>query len=51
VETDEKTVRKILESEEPLKETVKNMNDDSLQVETEGFFRDTMLWTLQKLYA
>ncbi|WP_240664385.1 hypothetical protein [Methanosarcina sp. MSH10X1] len=51
VETDEKTVRKILESKEPLKEAVKNMNDGSLQVETEGFFRDTMLWTLQKLYA
>jgi hypothetical protein len=50
VETDEKTVRKILDSEDPLKEAVKCMNEDSLKVETEGIFRDTMLWTVKKLY-
>ncbi len=51
VETDEKTVRKVLDSKEPLKEAVKNMNDGSLKVETEGFFRDTVLWTLKHLYS
>lgn len=51
VETDEKTVRKVLGSKEPLKEAVKNMNDGSLKVETEGFFRDTVLWTLKHLYS
>lgn len=50
VETDEKTIRKVLDSEEPLKETVKAMNEDSLKVETKGFFRSTVLWTLREVY-
>ncbi len=50
VETDEKTVRKVLDSKEPLKEAVKSMNDGSLKVETEGYFRGTVLWTLKKFY-
>lgn len=50
VETDEKTIRKVLDAEEPLKETVKAMNEDSLKVETKGFFRSTVLWTLKELY-
>ena len=48
VETDEKTVRKILDSKDPLKETVKSMNEDSFKVETEGFFRNAVLWTLKQ---
>ena len=51
IETDEKTIRQILDSGKPLKEAVKCMNDDSLKVETEGLFRSTMLWSLKKLYA
>jgi hypothetical protein len=47
VETDEKTVRKVLDSKEPFKEAVKSMNDNSLKVETEGFFRGTVLLTLK----
>jgi hypothetical protein len=50
VETDEKTIRKVLDSKEPLKETVKSMNDNSLKVETKGVFRGTVLWTLKELY-
>ena len=42
IETDEKTVRQILDSDKPLKEAVKCMNDDSLKVKTEGLFRSTM---------
>ena len=48
VETDEKTVRKVLDSKDPLKEAVKSMNEDSLKVETKGFFRNTVLWTLKQ---
>jgi len=50
VETDEKTVRKILDSKKPMKKAIKSINDGSLKVETEGFFRNTMLLTLKKLY-
>lgn len=50
VETDEKTVKEVLDSEEPLKEAVKSMNDDSLKVETEGIFRNMMLSTLKAFY-
>lgn len=50
VETDEKTIQKVLGSKEPLKEAVKSMNDDSLKVETEGFFRNLMLSTLKTFY-
>ncbi|HET8689684.1 MAG TPA: hypothetical protein VFM18_24010, partial [Methanosarcina sp.] len=50
VETDEKTVRSVLDSKEPLKEAIKNMNDGSLKVETEGLFRNMMLGTLKEFY-
>jgi hypothetical protein len=50
VETDEKTIQKVLGSKEPLKEAVKSMNDDSLKVETEGIFRNLMLSTLKTFY-
>ncbi len=50
VETDEITIRKILDSKKPLKETVKSMNDDSFKVKTEGFFRNAMLLALKKFY-
>lgn len=50
VETDEATVRKIMDSEEPFKEAVNYMNDGSLSVECEGMFRKAALWTIKKLY-
>ena len=50
VETDEKTIQKVLGSKEPLKEAVKSMDDDSLKVETEGIFRNLMLSTLKTFY-
>jgi len=40
VETDEQTVRKILDSNDPLREAVDSMNEDSLKVEAKGFFRN-----------
>jgi hypothetical protein len=50
VETDEKTAKNILDSEKPLKEAVKSMNDGSLKVETEGVFRNMMLSALKAFY-
>jgi hypothetical protein len=50
VETDEKTIKKVLDSKEPLKEAVISMNDDSLKVETDGLFRNLMLSTLKAYY-
>ncbi len=51
VETDEQTVREILDSEDPLKEAVQSMNEGTLVVEVEGFFRKAVLWTITKLYS
>lgn len=51
IETDEQTARKILDSNNPLKEAVNYMNEGSLNVETEGFFRGTMLWTIKEIYS
>ncbi len=51
VETDEQTVHQILDSEDPLKEAVQSMDEGTLVVEVEGFFRKTVLWTITKLYS
>ncbi|SRR5665647_365573 len=51
VETDEKTVRKILDSKDPLRETVNSMNEDSFKVEAEGFFRNAEIWTFQQVFS
>jgi hypothetical protein len=51
VETDEQTIRKILDSEDPLRETVKSMNENSFKVEPKGFFRKATLWTARQLYS
>ncbi len=51
IETDEQTVRKIIDSKEPLREAVTSMNENSLKVEAKGFFRSAELWTLQQLYS
>lgn len=51
VESDEETVREILESEDPLREAVEQMNAGSLDVTVEGFFRKTVLWSIKQLYS
>lgn len=51
VESDEETVREILESDDQLRKSVESMNDGSLNVEIEGFFRKTVLWSIQQLYS
>ena len=51
VETDEATVREILESDDKLRKAVECMNEDSLNVETEGFFKETVLWSIKQLYS
>ena len=51
VETDEQTVREILDSNDPLRKAVESMNEGSFNVETKGFFRKTALWTLKQLYS
>jgi len=51
VESDEETVREILESEDPLREAVEQMNEGSLDVTVEGFFRKTVLWSIKQLYS
>jgi len=51
VETGEQTVRQILDSEDPLKKAVQSMNEGTLVVEVEGFFRKAVFWTITKLYS
>jgi len=51
VETDEQTVRQILDSEDPFKKAVQSMDEGTLVVEVEGFFRKTVLWTIKQLYS
>jgi hypothetical protein len=51
VETDEQTVRKLLSSRDPMRDAVKSMDDGSLKVETEGFFRKAALWALKSYYS
>jgi hypothetical protein len=51
VETDEQTVRKILDAEDPLRETVNSMNENSFNVKAKGFFRKAELWTFQQLFS
>lgn len=50
VETDEKTVRKIIDSNNPLKEVLKFMKKGSLKVETENCFKSTVLYSLETFY-
>jgi hypothetical protein len=51
IETDEQTMRKIIDSNDPLREAVDCMNDNTLQVKTEGLFRNAALWALKELYS
>lgn len=49
VETDEETVRDILDSDDPYEEAVDSMNDESLSVECKGLFKKSVLWTIRHL--
>jgi len=51
VESDEETVRETLDSDDPLRKAVEQMNDGSLNVTVEGFFRKTVLWSIKQLYS
>jgi hypothetical protein len=48
VETDEKTVRKVIDSKDPFEEAIKFMKKGSLKVETESSFQNTVFWTLKE---
>ena len=50
VESDEDTIREILNSDDQLRTSVEKMNDGSHKVEREGFFRKTVLWSIKQLY-
>ena len=51
VESDEETIREILDSDDPLRKAVENMNEGSLNVEVKGFFRKTVFWSIKQLYS
>lgn len=51
VETDEQTVRKILDSNDLLREAVDCMNEGSLKVEAKGLFQSAELWAVTQLYS
>ncbi len=51
VESDEDTIREILNSDDRLRKSVEKMNDGSLKVEIKGFFRKTVLWSIKQLYS
>jgi hypothetical protein len=51
VESDEETIREIIDSDDPLRKAVENMNEGSLSVEVKGFFRNTVLWSIEQLYS
>ena len=51
VESNEATIREILESDDQLRKAVECMNEGSLNLEIEGFFRKTVLWSIQQLYS
>ncbi|AKB77671.1 hypothetical protein MSHOH_1188 [Methanosarcina horonobensis HB-1 = JCM 15518] len=51
VESDEETVREILDSDDRLRKAVEEMNDGSLNVEVEGYFRKTVFWSIKQLYS
>ena len=51
VESDEKNIREILDSEDSLRKAVEKMNEGSLNVEVKGFFRNTVFWSIKQLYS
>lgn len=51
VESDETTIREILAAEDPLRKSVEKINDGSLTVDVEGFFRETVFKLIMQLYS
>lgn len=50
IKTDEQTVRTILDSEYPLKEAVKSMDEGTFNVETKGLLKKATLFAVKKSY-
>jgi hypothetical protein len=51
VESDENTIRDILNSEDPLRTAVEKTNEGSLTVEIDGYFRKLVFWSITELYS
>jgi hypothetical protein len=51
IESDEKTIREIIDSDNTLRKAVEKMNEGSLNVEVKGFFRNTVFWSIKQLYS
>jgi hypothetical protein len=51
VETNEQSVRKIINSKEPLRDAVNSMNEGSLNVEATGIFRSGILSLIRQIYS
>lgn len=51
IESDEDTVRGILDSNDTLRKAVEKMNEGTLKVEAKGIFRKSVLWSIQQLYS
>lgn len=51
VESDENTIREILDSDDTLRTAVEKMNEGTLKVDVKGFFRKTVLWSIRQLYS
>lgn len=51
IESDEKTIREIIDSDDTLRKAVEKMNEGSLNVEVKGFFRNTVFWSIKQLYS
>ncbi|WP_410507260.1 hypothetical protein RSJ42_10555 [Methanosarcina hadiensis] len=51
VESDETTIREILEADDSLRESVEKINDGSLTVDIKGFFRETVFKLIMQLYS
>ncbi|MDI9395579.1 MAG: hypothetical protein QM426_09255 [Euryarchaeota archaeon] len=51
VESDEKTIREILDSDDRLRKAVEKMNEGSFNVKIDGLFRKTVLWSIKQLYS
>lgn len=51
VESDETTIKEILVAEDPLRKAVEKINEGSLTVDIEGFFRETVFKLIMQLYS
>ncbi len=51
IESDENTLREIIDSDDTLRKAVEKMNEGSLNVEVKGLFRNTVFWSIKQLYS